>query len=124
MTLFARMFRSRILRLPRRVLVAFVLATYLITGAMHGLCGLDVTNPSLATIATIASVADNGIGHADTGPVADHHCHGCFFTMAEPMVMTARPVVVAVRTVASYDTEHRGLPRAIDPRPPKILTRT
>jgi hypothetical protein len=115
-TLFTRMSRSRILRLPRRVLVAFVLATYLIGGAVHGLCGLDVTNPSLETI---MSVADKGVGHGDTGAVADNHCHGCFFMMAEPLVVTARPVPVVARTVASHDTEHRGLPRAIDPRPPK-----
>lgn len=119
MTLFARMSRSRILRLPRRVLVAFVLATYLITGAMHGLCGLDVTNPS---VETIMSIADRGIGHSDMGTVADNHCHGCFSMTAEPLVVTAKPVVLAVRTIASFDTERRGLPRAIDPRPPKILT--
>lgn len=119
MTLFARMSRSRILRLPRRVLVACVLVTYLITGAMHGLCGLDVTNPSLETI---MSIADKGIGHSDMGTVADNHCHGCFFMMAEPLVVTSKPFVIATRMVAFYDAERRGLPRAIDPRPPKSLT--
>jgi hypothetical protein len=42
--------------------------------------------------------------------------------MAEQLVITAKPLAVVARTVASYDTEHRGLPRAIDPRPPKFLT--
>jgi hypothetical protein len=118
-TLFARMSSSRILCLPRRALVAFVLAVYLIGGAVHGLCGLDVTNPSLETI---MSAADKGADHSDMGTVADNHCHGCFFMMAEPLVITAKPLAVVARTVASYDTEHRGLPRAIDPRPPKFLT--
>jgi hypothetical protein len=118
-SLFARMSRSRILRLPRRALVAFVLATYLITGAMHGLCGLDVTNPSLETIMTIA---DKGIGHSDMGTVADNHCHGCFSMTAEPLAFTAKPFAPEIRTVVFHDTERRGLPRAIDPRPPKRLT--
>jgi hypothetical protein len=118
-TFFARMSRSRILRLPRRALVAFVLATYLITGAMHGLCGLDVTNPSLETI---MSIADKGVGHSDMGTVADNHCHGCFFMTAEPHVTTAKPVAVKTRTVAFVDIERRSLPRGIDPPPPKFLT--
>lgn len=119
MTFFARMFRCRMLRLPRRAVVAFVLATYLITGAMHGLCGLDVTNPSLETI---MSIADKGIGHSDMGTVADNHCHGCFSMTAEPLVFAAKPFSPETRTFVVHDTERRGLPRAIDPRPPKFLT--
>lgn len=119
MTFFARMSRSRILRLPRRALVAFVLATYLVTGAMHGLCGLDVTNPS---VETIMSIADRGIGHSDMGTVADNHCHGCFSMTAEPLAATAKPVSHEARSIVFHDAERRGLPRAIDPRPPKFLT--
>lgn len=119
MTLFARMSRFQLLRLPRRALVAFVLATYLVTGIMHGLCGLDVTNPS---VETIMSIADKGIGHSDMGTVADNHCHGCFSMTAEPLAVTAKPIAHEIRVIVSHDTERRGLPRAIDPRPPKILT--
>lgn len=118
-TLFARISRSRILRLPRRALVAFVLATYLITGAMHGLCGLDVTN---ASVETIMSIADRGIGHSDMGTVADNHCHGCFSMTAQPLIVTAKPIALETRTLVFHDSERRGLPRAIDPRPPKSLT--
>ena len=119
MTFFARMSRSRILRLPRRALVAFVLATYLFTGAMHGLCGLDVTN---ASVETIMSIADRGIGHSDMGTVADNHCHGCFSMTAEPLVVAAKPVAIVTRTVAFHDVLRRSLPRGIDPPPPKFLT--
>lgn len=119
MTLFARMSRSRILRLPRSVMVAFVLATYLFTGAMHGLCGLDVTNPS---VETIMSIADKGIGHSDMGTVADNHCHGCFSMTAEAPALTAQPVAITPRPLAFHDVVRRSLPRGIDPPPPKFLT--
>ncbi|QUS40889.1 hypothetical protein RPMA_20130 [Tardiphaga alba] len=115
MTFFARMSRSRILRLPRRALVAFVLATYLITGAMHGLCGLDVTN---ASVETIMSIADRGIGHSDMGTVADNHCHGCFSMTAEPLVFTTKPVSLKTRALVFHDDQRREWPGAIDPRPP------
>ncbi len=48
-TIFARIFRHGLLRIPRRALVMVVLATYVFAGAMHGLCECDVTNPSGAT---------------------------------------------------------------------------
>jgi hypothetical protein len=117
-TFFARMSHSRILRLPRRALVAFVLATYLFTGAMHGLCGLDVTN---ASVETIMSIADRGIGHSDMGTVADNHCHGCFSITAEPLMVSVQPIAVKTRTVGFIDVERCSLPRGIDPPPPKFL---
>ncbi|MCX7318274.1 MAG: hypothetical protein NT113_01785 [Hyphomicrobiales bacterium] len=88
-------------------------------GAGGGLCGLDVTN---ASVETIMSIADKGVGHSDMGTVADNHCHGCFSMTAEPLAFTAKPFAPEIRTVVFHDTERRGLPRAIDPRPPKLLT--
>ncbi|MGM4885619.1 hypothetical protein AB7813_05705 [Tardiphaga sp. 20_F10_N6_6] len=119
MTIFARIFRHGLLRISRRALVMVVLATYMFAGAMHGLCEFDVTNPSGATI---VSLAEKAIGHSDKGVVADNHCHGCFSVTAQPLVFAAMPVSIETRTAVFHDVERGSLPRGIDPPPPKFLT--
>lgn len=118
-TIFARIFRHSLLRTPRKALAMVVLATYILAGAMHGFCEFDVTNPSGATI---VSLAEKGMSHSDKGGVADNHCHGCFSVTAQPLVFAAMPVSIETRTVVFHDVERRSLPRGIDPPPPKFLT--
>lgn len=74
-----------VIRRPKRVfdlsnwrgLFALLVATvYLLSGTLHGLHDLDVTNPSGHS--EIASVLDTSAGHADHKALAGHHCHGCF----------------------------------------------
>ncbi|MCK1698779.1 hypothetical protein [Bradyrhizobium sp. 144] len=60
----------------RGAMAMFVIAMYLLGGVLHGVCDLDVTNPSSSKSAL--SLAEKGVGHSDKGAVADHHCHSCF----------------------------------------------
>jgi hypothetical protein len=70
------------LRIRRSIMAALVAAMYLLTGALHGLCDLDVTNPAgngaVLAIST-AVAADTGVaGQSEKGISAERHCHGCF----------------------------------------------
>lgn len=64
------------LRNWRGLLAVLVAVAYLVSGALHGLHGLDVTHPSGTS--EITALLDHGTGHADHKALASHHCHGCF----------------------------------------------
>jgi hypothetical protein len=64
------------LRSARGMAVMFVMIAYLLAGALHGLCDLDVTNAIGNSRVSMTSGKD--LGQTDKGTVAEHHCHGCF----------------------------------------------
>lgn len=64
------------LRNWRGLLAVLVAGAYLLSGALHGLHDLDVTNPSGGS--EIAATLDHGASHGDHKALASHHCHGCF----------------------------------------------
>uniref|UniRef100_E6VCV4 DUF2946 domain-containing protein n=1 Tax=Rhodopseudomonas palustris (strain DX-1) TaxID=652103 RepID=E6VCV4_RHOPX len=118
MTSFARIFQHRLLRVSRRVIAMAVLAVYLLSGALHGLCDLDVAASSATTIVSLAS---HGGDHSDKAVAADHHCHGCFSVSLPSPGGTSVADLVAGQTVVHQDAERRSILRVIDPPPPKAL---
>lgn len=110
--------RSSSLRVLRRIVAALVVTLYIITGALHGVCDLDVTNP-MGKI--VVSLADKSAGHTEKNAVG-HHCHGCF------SVSVPTPVTAAVGTVPTHNVVvaslvlGRGRAPGIDLPPPKDLT--
>ncbi len=110
--------RLPLLRLPRRFFAAFVLTMYLLAGALHGLCDLDVTNNSGTSI--VASIK-NDIGQSEKGVIAEHHCHGCF-SVAIPAPITTSLVASPTHEVSvASSILLRGLPLGLDPPPPKFF---
>jgi hypothetical protein len=92
---------------------------YLLAGVLHGVCDLDVTNPSSHTV--IALSADDGAHQSGKAVAGEHHCHACF------AVATPRPIQVATRVEpasailprsASRDS---GLLPGLEPPPPKSV---
>jgi hypothetical protein len=116
--LSARQSQFSIVRLPRKMLAALVLGIYLLAGVLHGVCDLDVTNPSGKTV---ISLVDKGVGQSEKAPLADHHCHGCF------SVSVPAPVVIALAVARTHDVAvahvvlRSGISPGIDPPPPKTL---
>jgi len=86
---------------------------------LHGVCDLDVTNPSSNVL---ISMDGKSTGHSEKGSVADHHCHGCFSVSVPFPAVAAIAVMPAVEVVPVVEVVRRGLPPGIDPPPPKSLT--
>lgn len=106
----------------RALLAAWVLFAYLLSGALHGMCDLDVTNPSGKS--EIASLVDHKAGHSEQNGLAEHHCHGCFsVAMAQPI----QPVVILETCGApnwTLSTAIVGMDPGTEAPPPKHLART
>lgn len=118
MTLIARIFQHRLLRVSRRAIAMAVLAMYLLAGAVHGLCDLDVTTGSATAI---VSLPLHGGDHSDNVLASDHHCHGCFsVSLPSPSVVATAAELVS-SPVRHEDAERRSILRVIDPPPPKAL---
>ena len=90
---------------------------YVLAGALHGLCDLDVTNPA-GKVAI--SLADKSTGHSEKG-APGHHCHGCFSVSVPAPVTAAIGIEPAREAVVAHVVLLRGLPSGIDPPPPKSL---
>ncbi|WP_439406910.1 hypothetical protein ACNJX9_36275 [Bradyrhizobium sp. DASA03076] len=103
----------------RGAMTTIVLAMYLVAGALHGVCDLDVTNSSSKSV---ISLAEKGAGHSDKGSLPDHHCHGCFSVSVPAPVVAAVALMPTVKVVPTLQLVRRGLPPGIDPPPPKFLT--
>jgi hypothetical protein len=114
----ARQQRLTLLRLPRRSFAAFVMLMYLVAGVLHGLCDLDVTNPSGKIV---ISLADKGTGPSEKG-APGHHCHGCFSVSVPAPATAVVSMEPARKLVVASVVLRRGLPPGIDPPPPKHLT--
>ena len=115
---FARHQQPSFLRLPHRSLAAFVMVMFVLAGALHGMCDLDVTNPSGKIV---ISLADNSTGHSEKGALG-HHCHGCFSVSVPAPVTAAVNIEPAHKLLVASVGLPRGLPPGIDPPPPKYLT--
>lgn len=97
----------------------FVVGMYLVAGVLHGVCDLDVTNPSSNIL---ISMDGKSTGHSETGSVAGHHCHGCFSVSVPFPAVAAVVMMPAAEVVPLVEVARRGLPPGIDPPPPKHLT--
>lgn len=107
-------------RTLRGIAAVFLMLAYLFAGALHGLCDLDVTNPSGEAIIAMSTAAD--MDAAGKGIAAEHHCHGCFsVSIPAPMQASAtvEPRVAALPQPRSHDSD---LVPGIDTPPPKPLT--
>ena len=78
----------------RRLLSVLIAVVYLLAGALHGACDVDVTTPGGGS--EIAAVLDGATGHGDHKAIGGHHCHGCFsLTVAQPAPSTAAAALVS-----------------------------
>ncbi len=97
----------------------FVLGIYLVAGALHGVCDLDLTSTSSKVV---VSLVDKSTGHSDRASLADHHCHGCFSVFISAPLIAAVAVTPNAEIIPALQMARRGLPPGIDPPPPKSLT--
>ena len=92
---------------------------YLLSGALHGIYHLDVTNPSGKP--EITSLVGSSAGHPEQKGLAEHHCHGCFSVAVPQPVL----VVTADELLAAPNTHRQpalvSVVPATDPPPPKYL---
>lgn len=90
----------------RRSLAALVTVIYVLAGALHSLCDLDVTNPGgNGAISFLADASDQGgAGSSGKSILRERHCHGCFAASLD------QPVYPAILTELSY----------VDPPPPRV----
>jgi len=110
--------RLPLLRLPRRFFAAFVLMMYLLAGALHGFCDLDVANNSGPSIITSMK---NDFSHDGKGAVAEHHCHGCFSVALPELAAASLLIEPTQKMFAASSVLSQGLSPGIDPPPPKSL---
>lgn len=106
-------------RSSRGIVAALVLVAYLVSGVLHGLYDVDVTNTSGQTI---VSLLKDKTGQTEKGIAVEHHCHGCFsVSMPGPIgpVVFLKP---ARKVVLANSAELRVTHSGIDPPPPKFLT--
>lgn len=95
-----------------------MLMMYVLAGALHGICDLDVTNNSGSSI--VASIKKD-ISQPGKGLVAEHHCHGCFSVVVPAPVVAVVVVEPTVKVMAASSALRRELSLGIEPPPPKIL---
>jgi len=110
--------RPKFLRPPRKIAAVFVMAMYLLAGALHTLCDLDVTNASDNTAISI----NKDVGQSEKGVVAEHHCHGCFSVSVPAPAIAEVGVMPTRKAVVLRDTQRQGIAPGIDPPLPKFLT--
>jgi hypothetical protein len=107
------------LRHPRGIVAVLAMIAYLLAGLLHGVCDLDVTNPSGNTV--IALPADDGAHQSGKAVAGEHHCHACF------AVATPRPVQAVTRVEPAAAIRPRltsrdsGLVPGLEPPPPKSV---
>ena len=94
---------------------------YLVAGALHGACDIDVTNPAPPGMAMMSAASDASHGAADKAVIADHHCHGCFSVSVAARVVTSAPVMFAGPILALTQPDLVGAAPMLDTPPPKHL---
>ena len=104
-------------RTLRGIVAIVVMVMYVLVGALHGLCEIDVTNPGgQDVIAMSTSENTDGPGKAAGG---EHHCHGCF-SVSVPTPLHASAVIESkVAGLTQPPADGSGLVPAIDTPPPK-----
>lgn len=98
-----------------------VLVMYLIAGALHHFCDLDVTGPANTTIVSVVNTHDDG-RQGDGGLSGEHHCHGCFTFAASSPPSEGISLGTTAKLIALPVSIHVGHATGIDPPPPKFLT--
>ncbi|WP_315832670.1 hypothetical protein [Bradyrhizobium prioriisuperbiae] len=110
----------------RRVMVVLCTLVYLVAGALHGACDIDVTKPAPQGIrdgiAVISAVSDVGHNTADKALIADHHCHGCFSVSIADPATTLAPVAFAGPIPVVAQPDQVGAAPMLETPPPKHLT--
>lgn len=106
----------------RRVMAILCVIVYLLAGALHGACDIDVTNPAPHSMAVMSGTSDAGHNAADKAMIADHHCHGCFSVSVADPVSTSVPVAFSSLVRAATQPDHIGATPVLDTPPPKHLT--
>ncbi len=107
--------------MPRRLVAVVVLMLYLLAGALHSFCGLDVVSGPRETVVSLTSGAMHG-QDSDEASGGGHHCHGCF-SVSVPASLTASASAEPARAlpIVFRDVERDGRKTGIDPPPPKFL---
>lgn len=93
---------------------------YLLAGALHSVCDLDVTNPSGKSV--VAASAAKDIDESGRVIAAEHHCHACFPVSVPTPVQLAAKVEPEAAALPQPRTQNSGRAPGIDPPPPKTLT--
>ena len=108
-------------RRPARAMMAvFAMVLYVLSGALHAVCHLDVTTPAGDKIVAVAT--DRAPGHSGKADIADRHCHGCFSVSIPAPVLASAPLEPPATIPAPPRTNAAGLAPSLDPPPPKTLT--
>lgn len=98
---------------------------YLVAGALHGACDIDVTKPApqgIQGVAMMSEESDAGHNAADKALIADHHCHGCFSVSIAAPATTLVPIAFAAPILAIVQPDHVGAAPMLETPPPKHLT--
>jgi hypothetical protein len=103
----------------RRLIAVLVLMAYVVGGALHSYCGLDVAVPSGESIVALVNSHAHD-AQPDEDIVAGHHCHGCFSVSMPAPLGVAAPLKMQPRPVLSREIVRSGAEAGIDPPPPKF----
>jgi len=104
----------------RRIAALCVMLAYLLAGALHGACDLDVAHAS-AGKPEIASLLDKA-DHSDPRGIADHHCHGCFSVAMPQLQLAMIPADIVAATTWTIPLLRTGVLSESESPPPKHLT--
>lgn len=104
----------------RRIAALCVMLAYLLAGALHGACDLDVAHPTTGK-PEIASLLDTG-HHSDERGMTDHHCHGCFSIAVPQLQIAAVPADIVAATNWAIPVLRTGVLSESESPPPKHLT--
>lgn len=101
----------------RGIVAIVVMAMYVLAGALHGFCEVDVTNSAgQDVIAMSTSENTDGPGKAAGG---EHHCHGCFSVSVPTPLHASAMIESKVAGLTQPTADGSGLVPAIDTPPPK-----
>jgi hypothetical protein len=118
--LLRRSIQTSRLRTLRGFLAACVMIAYVLAGALHGVCDLDVTNPAAGS--EIASVLGDKSGHSEQKGISEHHCHGCFSVAVPQPVLSVANFELSSSPNWPLAKDCVGLTPDTESPPPKHLT--
>ncbi|MGJ5080691.1 hypothetical protein ACQR1F_15955 [Bradyrhizobium sp. HKCCYLS3013] len=104
----------------RRIAAACLMLAYVLAGALHGACDIDVAHP-FAGKPEIASLLDR-TGHTDQRGVADHHCHGCFSVAVPQPQLAAVPAEIVAAARWAVPLPGTAVKSESDSPPPRHLS--
>jgi hypothetical protein len=116
-SIVATVFGHDRLRRPRGILTVLLTVVYMVVGALHGVCDLDVTNRSGKSVVTMSAGTDTDA--SGKAMAAEHHCHGCFSVSMPTPVQAASMIEPKVARLAETPSDGSDLIRGIDTPPPK-----